>query len=66
MLILRVLQPGAMHGYAIAQRIRQVSNDVLEAEAGSPYPALQRILMEGWVTAEWGTSESGRRVRSTN
>jgi transcriptional regulator len=63
MLILRVLQPGPMHGYAIAQRIRQLSNEVLEAEEGSLYPALQRILMEGWVTAEWGVSESGRRVR---
>jgi transcriptional regulator len=63
MLILRVLQLGPMHGYAIAQRIRQVSNEVLEAEEGSLYPALQRILMEGWVRAEWGTSETGRRVR---
>ena len=63
MLILRVLQPGPMHGYAIAQRIRQLSNEVLEAEEGSLYPALQRILMEGWATAEWGLSESGRRVR---
>ena len=63
MLILRVLQPGPLHGYAIAQRIRQVSSDVLEAEEGSLYPALQRILMEGWVTAEWGISETGRRVR---
>ena len=63
MLILRVLQPGPMHGYAIAQRIRQLSNDVLEAEEGSLYPALQRIFIEGWVTAEWGASETGRRVR---
>jgi PadR family transcriptional regulator PadR len=63
MLVLRVLQPGPVHGYAIAQRIRQLSNEVLEAEEGSLYPALQRILMEGWVTAEWGTSDSGRRVR---
>jgi transcriptional regulator len=63
MLILRVLQPGPMHGYAIAQRIRQISNDVLEAEEGSLYPALQRILMEGWATAKWGESETGRKVR---
>ena len=63
MLILRVLQADALHGYAIAQRIRQISNDVLEAEEGSLYPALQRILMEGWADAEWGTSETGRRVR---
>lgn len=63
MLILRVLQPGEMHGYAIALRIRQLSKDVLEPEEGSLYPALQKILMEGWVTAHWGTSESGRKVR---
>jgi transcriptional regulator len=63
MLVLRVLQSGPLHGYAIAQRIRQLSSDVLEAEEGSLYPALQRILMEGWVAAHWGKSESGRRVR---
>ncbi len=63
MLILRVLRSGPLHGYAIAQRIRQLSGDVLEAEEGSLYPALQRILMEGWVAARWGTSETGRRVR---
>ena len=63
MLILRVLQPGPIHGYAIAQRIRQLSDEVLGAEEGSLYPALQRILVEGWVKAKWGTSESGRRVR---
>lgn len=63
MLILRVLRPGPLHGYAIAQRIRQLSDDVLGAEEGSLYPALQRILMEGWVTASWGKSETGRRVR---
>jgi PadR family transcriptional regulator PadR len=63
MLILRVLQGGPLHGYAIAQRIRELSEDVLEAEEGSLYPALQRILMEGWVAAEWGTSDTGRRVR---
>ncbi|HEX4231993.1 MAG TPA: PadR family transcriptional regulator [Bryobacteraceae bacterium] len=63
LLVLRVLQSGPSHGYAIAQRIRQVSGDVLDAEEGSLYPALQRLLMERWVTAEWGTSETGRRVR---
>jgi transcriptional regulator len=63
MLILRVLQPGPMHGYAIATRIRQLSNEVLEAEEGSLYPALQRILLEGWATAEWGLSETNRKVR---
>lgn len=66
MLILRVLRSGPLHGYAIAQRIRQLSGDVLEAEEGSLYPALQRILLEGWAAAEWGTSETGRRVRFYN
>lgn len=63
LLILRVLQRGPLHGYAIAQRIGQLSEDVLAAEEGSLYPALQRILVEGWVAAEWGVSETGRRVR---
>jgi transcriptional regulator len=63
MLILRVLRTGPLHGYAIAQRIRQLSDSVLEAEEGSLYPTLQRLLMEGWVRAEWGTSETNRRVR---
>src|SRR5580700_1031658 len=63
MLILRVLQPGSMHGYAIAQRIRQLSGEVLLVEEGSLYPALQRMLVEGWVTAAWGVSETNRRVR---
>lgn len=63
MLILRVLQTGPLHGYGIAQRIRHLSGDVLGAEEGSLYPALQRILIEGWVEAHWGTSETGRRVR---
>jgi PadR family transcriptional regulator len=63
MLILRVLQTGPLHGYAIAQRIHTLSGEVLEAEEGSLYPALQRMLVEGWVTAEWGVSETKRRVR---
>ena len=63
MLVLRVLHHGPLHGYAIAQRIHQLSGEILEAEEGSLYPALQRMLMEGWVTAEWGVSESKRRVR---
>src|SRR5690349_25132385 len=63
LLILRVLRSGPLHGYAIAQRIRQLSSDVLEAEEGSLYPSLQKLLLEGWVTAEWGTSDTGRRVR---
>jgi transcriptional regulator len=63
MLVLRVLRTGPLHGYAIAQRIRGLSDCVLEAEEGALYPTLQRILLEGWVTAEAGVSETGRRVR---
>jgi PadR family transcriptional regulator PadR len=63
MLILRVIESDPLHGYAIAQRIQELSNDVLGAEEGSLYPALQRILYEGWAAAEWGVSETGRRVR---
>ena len=63
MLILRVLQPGALHGYAVAQRIHQLSNDLLQVEEGSLYPALQRMLLKGWVKAEWGISETNRKVR---
>jgi PadR family transcriptional regulator PadR len=64
MLILRVLEPGAMHGYAIVQRIRQLSSDALRVEEGSLYPALQKMLLKGWVRADWGISDTGRRVRS--
>ena len=63
MLILRVLQPGSLHGYAIAQRIHQLSNELLQVEEGSLYPALQRLLIKGWVKAEWGISETNRKVR---
>ena len=63
MLILRVLEPGAMHGYAIAQRIRQLSSDALRVEEGSLYPALQRLLLQGWVKAEWRKTETNRRAR---
>jgi len=63
MLVLRVLQSSPLHGYAIAQRIHQISNDALQVEEGSLYPALQRILVKGWAKAEWGVSETGRRVR---
>ena len=63
MLVLRVLQPGALHGYAIAQRIHTLSNDLLQVEEGSLYPALQRMLIKGWVQAEWGVSETNRKVR---
>lgn len=63
MLVLRVLQTGPLHGYAIAQRMHQITSDVLQIEEGSLYPALQRILMKGWAKAEWGTSDTNRRVR---
>ena len=63
MLVLRVLQNEPMHGYAIAQRIHQLSSDALQVEEGSLYPALQRILVKGWAKAEWGVSETNRRVR---
>jgi transcriptional regulator len=63
MLVLRVLKSGPLHGYAIAQRIRALSDSVLDAEEGSLYPTLQRMLLEGWLTGKAGVSESGRRVR---
>ena len=63
LLVLRVLQPGPLHGYAIAQRIHQLSSDLLQVEEGSLYPALQRMLLKGWVKAEWGVSETNRKVR---
>ena len=63
LLILRTLVPGAMHGYGIASRLRQVSNDVLQVGESSLYPALQRLLLHGWVKAEWGASQNNRRAR---
>ena len=63
MLILRTLRRGALHGYAISQYIQETSDDVLQVEEGSLYPALQRLLRERWVTAEWGVSARNRRVR---
>jgi transcriptional regulator len=63
MLILRTLQRGALHGYGIAERLRQVSEDVLVVGESSLYPALQRLLLNGWVKAAWGASENNRRAR---
>src|SRR6476659_10467886 len=63
LLILRALVPGSMHGYGIAARLKQVSNDVLQVGESSLYPALQRLLLHGWVTGEWGASENNRRAR---
>jgi PadR family transcriptional regulator, regulatory protein PadR len=63
MLVLRILQSGPLHGYAIAQRIHTLSSETLQIEEGSLYPALQKILLNGWATGEWGISESNRKVR---
>src|SRR5271167_2691076 len=63
LLILRTLLAGSMHGYGIAQRLKQVSDDVLQVGESSLYPSLQRLLLNGWVAAEWGASENNRRAR---
>jgi PadR family transcriptional regulator, regulatory protein PadR len=64
MLILKTLaRLGSMHGYGIAQHIQQISEDVLQVEEGSLYPALQRMLVKGWVVGEWRQSENNRRAR---
>jgi PadR family transcriptional regulator PadR len=63
LLILRTLTRGEMHGYAIAQHLKTASEDVLQVGESSLYPALQRLLLNGWVKAEWGASENNRRAR---
>ena len=63
LLVLRTLRLGAMHGWAISERIQQISEGVLEVNQGSLYPALHRLEHQGWVEAEWGISELGRRAR---
>src|ERR1700682_3431547 len=63
LLILRTLSSGPRHGYAIARRIKDSSADALRIEDGSLYPALNRMLVKGWLTAEWGTSENHRKAR---
>ncbi len=63
LLILRVLRSGSLHGYAIAQRIHALPSDVLQVEEGALYPALQKLLLNGWATSEWGISETNRKVR---
>jgi transcriptional regulator len=63
MLILRTLHRGSNHGYGIAQRLKETSGDLLQVGESSLYPALQRLLLNGWVAAEWGTSENKRRAR---
>jgi len=64
MMILRILKRCPMHGYALSQEIKTSSKDLLLVEEGSLYPALQRMLKDGWVKAEWVTSATNRRVRS--
>src|SRR5437762_8473465 len=63
MLILRTLQWGPQHGYGIAQTIRAQSSEVLQVEAGSLYPALQRLARQGWVTGKWGQTEANQRAK---
>jgi transcriptional regulator len=63
LLILKSLARGPLHGYAIAKRIKSSSADSLEIEDGSLYPALNRMLVKGWLQAEWGTSENNRKAR---
>ena len=63
MLVLKVLSVGRLHGWGIAQRIRQVSGEVLRVEEGSLYPALRRLELDGLITAEWGASQNNRRAR---
>jgi PadR family transcriptional regulator, regulatory protein PadR len=63
MLILKTLTRGALHGYGIALSIKTISEDVLTVEEGSLYPALQRLLLQGWVKAEWKMTETNRRAR---
>ena len=63
MLVLRTLTAGSKHGYGIAQRLKETSGDVLHVGESSLYPALQRLLLNGWVTAEWGVTAGNRRAR---
>ena len=66
LLILRTLQAKALHGWAISERIQQISQDVLQVNQGSLYPALHRLEHQGWIEAEWATSELGRRAKYYN
>jgi PadR family transcriptional regulator, regulatory protein PadR len=63
MLILKIVALGPIHGYAIAQRIRQISKDVLQVQQGSLYPALHRLEKRRWLSTEWGEAESGREAK---
>ena len=63
LLILKILSRGSTHGYGIAEQLKALSDDVLQVGESSLYPALQRLLLNGWVKAEWGASENNRRAR---
>lgn len=63
MLILKALSLGPLHGYGIIQRLRQLSDDLLEVEQGSLYPAVYRIEQRGWISSRWGVTETGRRAK---
>jgi transcriptional regulator len=63
LLILRILQPGPNHGFAIARKIQVISRDVLRAEEGSLYPALHRMELDGWIDSEWGVTENNRKAK---
>jgi PadR family transcriptional regulator len=63
MLVLKVLAPGQLHGYEIAQRIHELSREVLKVEEGSLYPALYRMQDRGWIRSEWGQSDNNRRAK---
>jgi transcriptional regulator len=63
MMVLKTLTRGVLHGYAITQLLRQLSEDILQVEEGSLYPALQRLELQGWIEGEWGMSANNRRAR---
>jgi transcriptional regulator len=63
LLILRTLHPGPQHGWAISERVQQMSSDVLQIQQGSLYPALHRMERRGWINARWGVSENNRRAK---
>ena len=63
LLILKTVSAGPVHGWAIAKRIQQMSNDVLQVQQGSLYPALHRLEQQGWIQAEWGESDNNRRAK---
>lgn len=63
MLVLKTLSAGALHGYGIAQHIKQISRDVLQVDEGSLYPALQRMRQRGWLKADWGITPNNQRAR---